>query len=65
MSEDQKRSPELIGSFCGFPVYINHDVAPGWIQLRDKDGRIIGADRIICDAISDVGEIHVSYQRSP
>lgn len=49
--------PEWVGSFGGFPVYINPDLANGWVQFRDGKGRIIGM-------ISDVGEIHVASRRT-
>jgi hypothetical protein len=49
---------EWMGSFGGFPIYVDPAITPGWVQFRDGEGRIIGM-------ISDVGEIRVAKNRSP
>lgn len=62
MSDEPKaelaRKPEWVASYNGFPIYINYDMAPGWVRFLDKDGRVIGM-------ISDVGTIHIAPSRSP
>jgi hypothetical protein len=52
------RRPEWTASLQGFPIYIDPDLAPGWVKFLDKDGRIIGM-------ISDVGKIYLADKRAP
>lgn len=62
MSDEPK--PELapkaewIASYGGFPIYIDPNLAPGWVQFRNAKGEIIGM-------INGVGEVRVASSRPP
>jgi len=50
--------PEWLGSFSGFTVHRNPDLANGWIELRNDRDEVIAR-------IDNVKSIHLAGRRRP
>lgn len=49
--------PEWLACYQGFPIYINRELPPGCVELRNSEGKVLAR-------ITDVGAVLIASERS-